>query len=127
LWDRAENWPQACLNLSTCFLIVFWPSNNFYFFSGLRLSTTVYLVQAVVWSLSYNRPPDIQPKCCCQKSPFFGFFVCNQILFFGLPIILLGSYLSGKPRSLLFQHLFTILKATQSSGPSVLLHASRPM
>ena len=45
----------------------------------------------------------------------------------GLPIILLGSYLPGKPRSHLFRHLFTILKAAKSSGPSVLLHACRTM
>jgi len=45
----------------------------------------------------------------------------------GLPIILLGSYLPGKPRSLLFRHLFAILKAAKSSGPSVLLHIGRTM
>jgi len=48
-------------------------------------------------------------------------------LFQGLPIILLGSYLPGKPRGLLFRHLFAILKAAKSSGPSVLLHVSRTM
>jgi hypothetical protein len=45
----------------------------------------------------------------------------------GFPFILLGSYLPGKPRSLLFRHLFAILKAAKSSGPPVLLHARRTM
>jgi hypothetical protein len=45
----------------------------------------------------------------------------------GLPIILLGSYLPGKPRSVLFRHLFAILKAARSSLLSVLFHARRTM
>lgn len=38
------------------------------------------------------------------------------VIFF---VLLLVSYLPDKPQSLLFQHLFAILKATQYSGPSV--------
>ena len=45
----------------------------------------------------------------------------------GLPIILLGSYLPGKLRNILFQHLFRHFEATQLSRPSVILHAARTM